>query len=106
MIYWMIAVIASITAVLCWLLLYQKPKTADKALLIYNGFCKKIAKHGLLRGAGEGVKDFAERVKIRLPEQAVEIDRITAVFIKLRYGRAATGEDLQQLKILVELFRV
>jgi len=105
MIYWMIAVIASITAVLCWLLLYQKQNTADKVLLIYNRFCKKLAKHGLFRGAGEGVKDFAERVKTTLPEQAADIDQITAAFIKLRYGRVATGEDLQRLKMLVGLFR-
>jgi len=91
--------------VLCWFLLYQKPKSADKVLLIYNRFCKKLAKHGLVRNAGEGVKDFAERVKIKLPEQAADIDRITAVFINLRYGRVATGEDLRQLKMLVGLFR-
>lgn len=105
MIYWMIAVIASITAVLCWFLLYQKPKNTDKVLLIYNRFCKKLAKHGLVKSAGEGVKDFAERVKTKLPEQAADIDQITAVFINLRYGRVATGEDLQQLKTLVGLFR-
>lgn len=103
--YWMIAVVGSITAVLCWFLLYQKPKNADKVLLIYNRFCKKLARHGLVRSAGEGVKDFAERVKIKLPEQAEDIDQITSVFIKLRYGRAATGEDLQRLKMLVGLFR-
>jgi hypothetical protein len=105
MIYWMITVIGLIAAVLCWFLLYQKPKTADKVLLIYNRFCKKLAKHGLVKSAGEGAKDFAERVKIKLPEQAADIDRITAAFIKLRYGRAATSEDLQQLKTLVGLFR-
>ncbi len=104
LVYWMIAVIASITAVLGWFLLYQKPKSADKVLLIYNRFCKKLAGHGLVRSTGEGVKDFAERVKTKLPEQAEDIDRITEVFIKLRYGRAATGEDLQQLKRLVGLF--
>jgi len=101
----MIAVIASITAALGWFLLYQKPKSADKVLLIYNRFCKKLARHGLVRSAGEGVKDFAERVKTKLPEQAEDIDRITEVFIKLRYGRTATGEDLQQLKTMVGLFR-
>ncbi len=105
LVYWMIAIIALITAVLCWFLLYQKPKSADKVLLIYNRFCKKLAKHGLNRGTGEGVKDFAERVKAKLPEQAMEIDQITTVFIRLRYGRAATGEDFQQLKTLVGLFR-
>ncbi len=86
--------------------LYQKPKNTDYVLLSYNRFCKKLSKHGLFRAAGEGVKDFAERVKIKLPEQAESIDRITAVFIKLRYGQAATVEDLQQLKTLVALFRV
>jgi transglutaminase-like putative cysteine protease len=105
MIYGMIAVIGSITAVLCWFLLYQKPKSTDKVLLSYNRFCKKLAKHGLVKNAGEGVKDFAERVKMKLPEQAADIDKITAAFIKLRYGRTATGEDLQQLKTLVGLFR-
>jgi hypothetical protein len=105
MIYWMIAVIGSITAVLCWFLLYQKPETADKVLLIYNRFCNKLAKHGLVKNPGEGAKDFAERAKITLPERAEAIDRITTVFIRLRYGRTATGEDLQQLKTLVGLFK-
>jgi len=105
MIYWMIAVIASITAVLCWFLLYQKPKVADKVLLVYSRFCKKLAKRGLFRGAGEGVKDFSERVKIRLPGQTEQIDQITSLFIKLRYGRTASSQDLQQLKTLVGLFK-
>ncbi|MGZ5008182.1 MAG: transglutaminase TgpA family protein [Methylobacter sp.] len=106
MIYWMIAVIASITAVLCWFLLYRKPRTADKVLLIYNRFCKKLAKHGLSKETGEGAKDFAERVKIKLPEQAGDLDRITALFIKLRYGRSASDEDIQRFKTLVEVFRI
>ncbi|MGZ5009992.1 MAG: transglutaminase TgpA family protein [Methylobacter sp.] len=106
MIYWMIAVIAAITAALCWFLLYQKPKAADKVVLIYNRFCKKLVKHGLSRDAGEGVKDFAERVQLKLPGQSEEIDQITALFIKLRYGREATLEDLQQLKARVGLFKV
>ncbi|HEY8034760.1 MAG TPA: DUF3488 and transglutaminase-like domain-containing protein [Methylobacter sp.] len=105
MVYGMIAFIAPIIAALCWFMLYQKPKTADKVLLIYNRFCKKLAKHGLLRDTGEGVKDFAERVKIKLPEQTADIDRITALFIKLRYGRSATEEDFRQLKTLVGSFR-
>ena len=103
--YWMIAVIAPITAVLCWFLFYQRPKAADKVLSIYNRFCKKLAKHGLIRSAGEGPKDFAERVKTKLPKQTADIDQITAVFIKLRYGRTLTGEDLQTLKRLVGLFK-
>ena len=106
MIYWMIAIIGLITAVLCWFLLHQKRQMTDKVLFVYSLFCKKLAKYGLFRGTGEGVKDFAERVKIKLPGQAADINRITAVFIKLRYGRSATIEDLQELKKLVGLFKV
>jgi transglutaminase-like putative cysteine protease len=105
MIYGMLIAIASVTAVLCWFLLYQKPKTADKVLQVYSRFCRKLAKHGLFKGAGEGAKDFAERVKIKLPGQATDIDRITAVFIRLRYGRIATGEDLERLKTLIDSFK-
>jgi transglutaminase-like putative cysteine protease len=106
MIYGIIIAIASITAVLCRLLLYQKPKTADKVLQVYSRFCNKLVKHGLVRNAGEGAKDFAERVKTKLPEQAMDIDRITAVFIRLRYGRLATREDLERFKMLVNLLKV
>ncbi|MFI3185372.1 MAG: DUF3488 and transglutaminase-like domain-containing protein [Methylococcaceae bacterium] len=105
MIYWMITVISAITALLSWLLLYQKQHSADKVLLLYNRYCKKLARHGLFRNTGEGVKDFAERVKLKLPEQAMDIDQITLLFIKLRYGRIATEEDFQQFKRLVGLFR-
>jgi hypothetical protein len=45
---------------------------------------------------GKEVKDFAERVKIKLPGQAEDVDQITAVFFKLRYGQAASSEDFQQ----------
>jgi transglutaminase-like putative cysteine protease len=106
MIYWMIALIALITAVLSWFLLYQKQKTTDKALLIYNLFCKKIAKLGLLRGAGEGAKDFAERIKIQFPKHSKDIDLITAVFIRLRYGKHATLDDLKRFNSLVAGFKV
>jgi protein-glutamine gamma-glutamyltransferase len=106
MIYWMVGIIGLITALLSWLLLYQKQKTTDPTLRIYNRFCKKVVKRGLLRGRGEGAKDFAGRVKIKLPEQARNIDQITDVFIKLRYGKNATPVDLKIFNKLVERFKI
>jgi transglutaminase-like putative cysteine protease len=106
MIYWMVGGIGLITALLSWLLLYQKQKAIPPVLRIYNRFCQKIAKRGLLRGQCEGAKDFAGRVKIKLPEQAANIDQITALFIKLRYGRNATPDDLKLFNKLVARFKV
>ncbi|MGZ8191739.1 MAG: DUF4129 domain-containing transglutaminase family protein, partial [Methylococcaceae bacterium] len=106
MIYWMIGIIGMITTLLSWFLLHQKQKTIDPIVRIYNRFCKKIVKRGLLRGRGEGAKDFAGRVKIKLPEQATNIDQITDVFIKLRYGTNATLDDLKLFNKLVERFKI
>ena len=106
MIVWMVGITGLITALLSWLLLHQKQKTADPVLRTYNRFCKRLVKHGLLRGGGEGASDFAERVKINLPEQAKNIDRITELFIKLRYGKQATQDDLKRFNALVERFKV
>ncbi|MGR8998014.1 MAG: transglutaminase TgpA family protein [Gammaproteobacteria bacterium] len=106
MIYWMIVIIALMTAILSWILLHQKQKNTDQALRTYNRFCKKLAKAGLLRGAGEGAKDFADRVKIKLPGHMRDIDQITEVFIKLRYGKNATLDDLKLLIKRVKLFKI
>ena len=105
LVYWMVVVIGLITIILGWILLAQKQKTADRVLRIYNRFCKKLTKHGLTRGAGEGAKDFAERAKIKLPEQAEDIDRITGLFVKLRYGRVFTPEELKQFDERVAGFK-
>lgn len=106
MVYWMAAITAVVTALLSAFLFLQISKPTDKPLVVYSRFCKKLAKRGLNRNAGEGAKDFAERAKTRLPEHRTEIDQITAVFIKLRYGRDPTRENLRQLSKLISLFRI
>ncbi|MDP2902596.1 MAG: DUF3488 and transglutaminase-like domain-containing protein [Methylovulum sp.] len=106
MMYWMIGCIGVITAILSWMLLRQKQKATDRILRIYNRFCQKLAKRGLTRDVAEGERDFAERVKAKLPERSSEIGQITDVFIKLRYGRVSTPEDLKQFVQWVKLFKV
>jgi hypothetical protein len=106
MIVWMVGIIGLITALISWLQLHQTHKTTDPVIRIYNQFCKKLVKCGLLRGRGEGAKDFAERVKRKLPEQATTIDQITDVFIKLRYGKHATQDDLKRFNTWVARFKI
>ena len=106
MMYWMIGSIGLIAALLSWLLLYQKQQTVDPVLRIYNRFCKKLAKRGLPKGQCEGAKDFAERIKMTLPEQAGAIDQITHLFIKLRYGKNAGLDDFKSFKQSVEKFKI
>jgi len=85
-------------------LLYQKPRETDPVLKIYQRFLKKLAKKGIVKRPSEGPRDFAERVKPLIPQQAGEIEEITAVFIGLRYGNWVGQEKVQQLRTSVNMF--
>jgi protein-glutamine gamma-glutamyltransferase len=106
MVYWMMGMVAFITAILSLFLLYRRPKPIDPVLVTYNRFLKKIAKVGCVKKLGEGARDFAERIKPYLPEQVEQIDDITTAFIELRYGRKPTGGFLKELERLVNSFKV
>jgi hypothetical protein len=101
----MTGIIALITAILSWLLLRTRGQTADPAILIHHRFCKKLSKQGLIKNPGEGAQDFATRAKQHLPEHSASIERITKLFIKLRYGKQSDKSDfLQRLTRLVAKF--
>ena len=106
MLFWLAVIIFLITAIMAIILLRQKQKTTDKILIVYNRFCDKLAKAGMIRRTGEGAVDFAARVKKILPEQTKAIDDITRLFVKLRYGRNPTENDLTELSKQVSLFTV
>ena len=105
MVYWMMAFVGIITAILSLFLLYQRPKPKDRTLIVYNRFLKKLAKAGLTKNPSEGARDFAERIKSKLPEKAAIIEQITATFIDQRYGSKPTEERFSQLGRLVNLFK-
>jgi protein-glutamine gamma-glutamyltransferase len=106
MIYWLIAGIAVFTAVLCGYLFRQRQKPKDKALQLYTRFCKKMATTGLVIRAGEGPQDFAGRIKSVSPELAGPVDRITGLFIRYRYGKKPSGQDLSLLKAAISELRI
>ncbi len=106
MVYWMMTIVGIITAMLSLFLLYRRPKPIDRTLVVYNRFLKKIAKAGLTKNTGEGARDFAERIKPKLPEQADGIEEITASFIDQRYGSKPSEDGFKRLDRLVGLFKV
>jgi transglutaminase-like putative cysteine protease len=106
MLYWLLGLVALITVILSFALLYQKPKATDQALRQYRQFCRKLGKYGLVRQPGEGETAFAGRITAALPQSAPAAQQITALFVGLRYGKAAQPEDLQRLAEQVRAFRV
>ncbi|WP_341327279.1 DUF3488 and transglutaminase-like domain-containing protein [Methylotuvimicrobium sp. KM2] len=106
MLYWLVGLGALFTAILSWLLLSRKEKTADKVLRCYRRFCARLGKAGLKRNAGEGPLDFAKRSKKAYPDQAEAIDDITGLFIKLRYQKESSQEDLSKLSERVDRLKI
>lgn len=86
------------------LLLLRRRRTRDAVQELYERYCRKLARAGIVRGAAEGPLALAERARARRPDLAPAIDRITAHYVALRYGRPARGE-LRALARQVRRFR-
>lgn len=106
MFYAMLYIITFITAILAWFLLKNNRKHADKVILAYDQFCRKLAKAQLIRHSNEGARDFALRASSRLPEYSTQINTITDLYIQLRYGKNPTPQLFQQLTRLVAAFKL
>lgn len=94
MLYWLLAIITLITAILSWILLRKKHQTVDKIMGYYNRFCRQFAKKGYYRKNSEGPLNFADRMIIHFPEHNSAIVAITELFIKLRYTKNKDQNDL------------
>jgi transglutaminase-like putative cysteine protease len=108
MVYWLIGLASLIIAMLSAVLLYQRPKPKDKAVLIYQKFCQKLSRQGVSRNTGEGPKDFALRCNKLFPAYAKEIERISETFVHLRYQKATDSfsKELKHFDSLVKRFKI
>lgn len=106
MLHGLLIITGLVAAVLTALLLYQKQKAIDPVLRSYQRFIVKLHKVGLIKANSEGAKDFAVRAIKVIPEQTDKIERITQLFIQLRYGKTPNKADFQQLKRLIAAFKL
>lgn len=78
----------------------KRPETAA----VYDRFCAKAARLGLPRRPGEGPQDFTRRIARQRPELAQAAARIGELYIRLRYGPAASKAEIRRLRRLVRRF--
>jgi hypothetical protein len=104
---WLAALLVFLAALLgLWLRPRQKPATIDPALKAYSRFLGKLAKRGVIKRPGEGPRDFALRAASEHSEAEEAIAAITALFLKIRYGRQAESSDIDRLRRRVKAFRI
>lgn len=102
MLRWLLLSVGLATALVTAFILWPKNRPNEKLLKIYQQFCSKLAKCGLVKSDSEGEGDFARRAGLQLPEYSEQIDEITQVFVALRYGKQPNVDDERKLDQLVK----
>lgn len=101
----MAGLIAAVLGVITALTLLRRPRQRDPVLRLYQQFCNKLEKVGIIRQLDEGPADFAERAVAERPELEAMIRRISQLYIRLRYTRHRRGEGLETLRRMVKGFK-
>jgi len=90
---------------LAWTIFKTRQTKIAEELILYQRYCKKLAKAGVYKKIGETAKDFSIRVQKQRPDIAEEVEKITAVFLRLRYEQNLAEEDYILLKSQVSKFK-
>lgn len=101
----LIGTIALLLAVVgTYLLLRQSRQRPQPVVGLYLEFCRRLARIGLVRRVDEGPRDFACRVCAARPDLDFAVQRISSLYIALRY-RNNPGEKIDLLRQSVKAFR-
>lgn len=88
-------IILTLSLVLLFRLNTQRPDPVQRAYLSY---CDAMAKRGATRKPSEGPRDFAARVSMQFPEFRETAQKISDLYVSLRYGGGDKFGKLQALR--------
>ena len=104
--FWLLIATAAIGgAVTLGLLVRDRPRRMEPALVAWNRFCAKLAAAGVPRAPHEGPVDYLGRVRRERPACAQNAEDITRRYVEARYGGGATRQELRELGRRVRDFR-
>ena len=97
----LLAVLAWAGAVLGWIT--ARRRRGGRAVVLWNGLCRRLARAGLPRPAWEGPIAYAQRAARRWPQFDIAFRAIGESFAALRYGSApAQGQERAALIATLE----
>ncbi|MCG8668752.1 MAG: DUF3488 and transglutaminase-like domain-containing protein [Pseudomonadales bacterium] len=83
--------------IFAFLLIWERPRNKpDPMDRLYLKFCERLARKGFKREPKEAPFDFAKRVSEQLPQIANKVNRITALYVKSKYGVTASGTEINR----------
>ncbi len=101
----LVLISAAILALVALLMLGRERTRVDPVQRAFLRLCQRLSRHGLARGPSEGPRDYAERVARARPELATRMRSAAQLYVRLRYGRGGSSEDLRRLRQLVAKVR-
>ncbi len=84
---------------------HRAPMQKDPAVRLYGRLCRALAAAVRPRAPGETAEHYAEAVAAARPELAAEVRRITALYLRLRYGGPGEAGLERELAAAVSSFR-
>ena len=101
------AVSAIIILALSLALLFRiNARRLDPIQRAYLAYCDAMAKRGAARKFTEGPRDFAARISLQFPELRESAQRISALYVVLRYGAGDKNGKLEELRDEVRRLRL
>ncbi len=99
-----IGIVLVLAVLAAWMFTRRYGQPLDPVQQLYLRFCRKLARVGLAREPHEGPLDFAQRVSLARPELKNSIQRITDLYIRLRYREQTHDSLLPSLRLAVRRF--
>jgi len=83
----LIVAVAFLAIYFAWMQLRTRSRV-DRAKVLYERFCRRLARLGVRRDPWEGPSDFARRASQLVPNESQRIRQISDTYIALRYAPA------------------
>ncbi len=99
----MVVIVLLIVAAITAAVLLKRPRQKDPLQRYYQRFCDSLARHGTVRKSNEGPMDFARRACEEQPALCEQINRVTLLYIALRYQPQCEQTSLAEFKRAVQI---
>ena len=76
------------------LYLSREKNTRDQLDRLFLQYCARLEKMGLPRQAGEGARDYAQRISVQAPSLAGPVEQLTGLYESARYAGEQESEVL------------
>ena len=104
LIYLLVILVTLVVSIQAWILFHRKNRF-DPAVRLYQKYCQRLSRIGIVRSPSEGPENFAGRVINLRPDLQQWVRTVTETYIAIQYA-GETNPDLQtKLRRAVDTFR-